>query len=189
MAQAVEWDTNGLVGVKRFLDKVWNLQEKVIDAEAKSNSLTTLVHQTIKKVSIDIDKMSFNTAIAAMMQFVNELTKEEKISTAGYRVLIKILSPFAPHICEELWAQLGNKESIVTAPWPVYDEALTKESQITLAVQVNGKLRDTITVSADISEEEAKKIVLASEKIQKWLEGKEPKKIIYVKGKLVSIVI
>lgn len=192
--QAVEWDTNGLVGVRRFLDKVWGLQEKIVGgALSKSHvvdaKLETQLHQTIKKVTEDIEAMRFNTAIAKMMELVNEMSKQEKILDMHYAMLVKALSPFAPHMCEEIWSQLGNEKSIALESWPEYDEKLTIENEITLAVQVNGKLRDTITMLADISEENAKKAVLSSEKIQKWLEGKEPKKIIYVKGKLISIVV
>ncbi len=201
--QAVEWDTNGLIGVKRFLDKVWNYaidRLPSVPKERRDTSALTKLHQTIKKVSEGIDSMKFNTAIASMMEFMNTIYKPLEdgkvvsepaplIGEQDFIKFLKLLSPFAPHMCEEIWSQLGNKNTLVFEPWPEYDEALTKESEITLAVQVNGKLRDTITVQADISEEEAKKIVLASEKIQKWLEGKEPKKIIYVKGKLVSMVV
>jgi leucyl-tRNA synthetase len=140
-------------------------------------------------VGDDIEAMRFNTAIAKMMELVNEMSKEEKISPITYRTLIQLLSPFAPHMCEELWSMLGNKESISTAPWPQFDLELTKESTLTIAIQINGKVRDEITIEAETSEDEVKKLALASEKVQKWLEGKEPKKIIYVKGKLVSIVV
>ncbi len=192
--QAVEWDTNGLVGVRRFLDKVWMLQEKIVaGALSKSHvvdaKLETQLHQTIKKVTEDIEAMRFNTAIAKMMELANEMSKQEKILGLHYAMFVKALSPFAPHMCEEIWSQLGNEKSIALESWPEYDEKLTIENEITLAVQVNGKLRDTITMAADISEDDAKQLVMASEKIQKWLEGKEPKKIIYVKGKLISIVI
>ena len=187
--QAVEWDTNGLVGVRRFLEKVWGLQDKINKKASVDKKVQTLLHQTIKKVTEDIEGMRFNTAISKMMELVNEMSRVEQISAADYSLFVKLLSPFAPHICEEIWSMLGHKKSISFEQWPQYDEKLTVESEITLAVQVNGKLRDTLTVAADISEEDAKKVVLASEKIQKWLEGGEPKKIIYVKGKLISIVI
>ena len=188
--QAVEWDTNGMVGVKRFLDKVWNLQEKITPKVEKINlKLQTSLHQTIQKVGEDIEAMRFNTAISTMMELVNEMSKEEKLPIAHYLMLIKILSPFAPHLCEELWSILGNKKTLVYESWPEYNPELAKESTATLAIQINGKVRDEITVDAETGEEEIKKLVLASEKVQKWLEGKEPKKVIYVKGKLVSIVI
>jgi leucyl-tRNA synthetase len=187
--QAVEWDTNGLVGVRRFLEKVWMLQERIQKEKLPNSKIDTLLHQTIKKVTEDIEAMRFNTAVAKIMTLVNEMGTVDSLSNNQYQILIKLLSPFAPHICEEIWSQFGNQKTLVFESWPKYDEVLTKESEVTIAVQVNGKLRDTIIMPADISEEEAKKIVLASEKIQKWLEGKELKKIIYVKGKLVSIVV
>ncbi len=187
--QAVEWDTNGLVGVRRFLEKVWGLQEKTSGAAASDAKTQMYLHQTIKKVTEDIDDMRFNTAIAKMMELANEMSKQEKIAASDYALFVKILSPFAPHLCEEIWNQLGNSGSIALEVWPEYNEALTKEQEITLAVQINGKLRDAISVDAEITEAAAKEIVLASPAVQKWLEGKEPKKIIYVKGKLISIVV
>ncbi len=186
--QAVEWDENGLVGVKRFFDKVWALQEKVI-GESEKNSIMSLRYQTIKKVSDDINTMKFNTAISAMMQFVNELSKEEKITRETYKDLIKILSPFAPHLCEELWSKFGTKQELVYSQWPGYDKEMIKEAIVTIAVQINGKVRAQLEVRADIKEDELKEHILSMNQVQKWLEGKEPKKVIYVKGKLVSIVV
>jgi leucyl-tRNA synthetase/predicted alpha/beta hydrolase family esterase len=182
--QAVAWDTNGLVGVKRFLDKVWGLQEKI----SEGTKVESLFHQTIKKVTEDIDKMHFNTAIAKMMELVNEFNKEG-LSKDQYLILLKLLSSFAPHICEELWQQLGNKDNIAFESWPEYDKTKIIEDKIKLAVQINGKVRDELEVDSDISEDDAKFKALESGKVQKWLDGKEPKKVIYVKGKLVSIVI
>lgn len=186
--QAVEWDTNGLVGVKRFLDKIWNLQGNLRTTnfvrKYENTKLDNLIHRTIKKVTEDIDKMHFNTAIAKMMELVNEMGKQEEISIANYQLLISILSPFAPHICTELWEQYGEGEMV----WPDYDEELIQEDVVTLVVQVNGKVRASLEVSADISEDEAKEKALAEENVQKWLEGKEPKKVICVQGKLVSVV-
>ena len=147
------------------------------------------MHQTVKKVTEDIDKMHYNTAIAQMMILVNEMSKHNLILNTQYSILLKILSPFAPHLCEELWSILGNKESIVKADWPQYDENKIVEDKITLAIQVNGKLRDTIEVDSDISEDDAKTFALQSDKVKKYLEGNEPKKVIYVKGKLVSVVV
>jgi len=200
--QPCAWSTNGLVGAKRFLDKVWNLSS-VIASEAKqsfggiaaspatprNDDITRQLHQTIKKVTEDIEAMRFNTAIAKMMELVNEMGKEEKISSIQYSLLLKILSPFAPHITEELWEMLGNAAGISSMPWPEYDLKLLVEEDMTLAIQVNGKLRDTMVFLIETSEEEIKNKAVNNEKIQKWLEGKEPKKIIYVKGKLISIVV
>ncbi|MBI2037573.1 MAG: class I tRNA ligase family protein [Candidatus Magasanikbacteria bacterium] len=192
--QAVEWDTNGLVGVKRFLDKVWRLGNRI--GEHKLDHPWAM-HKTIAAVSARIDSMSFNTAISEMMVYANLLENhlgENKengtVSREAVEALVLLLSPFAPHLCEQIWSQLGHEKSIAFEKWPeANQEELEKKQNINLAVQVNGKLRDTVTAWSDISEEEAKKAALASEKIQKWLEGKEPKKVIYVKGKLVSIVV
>jgi len=192
--QAAIWDTNGLVGVKRFLERVWNLQEKIIpplspEQKAK-DELSKLVHKTLKKVGDDIDNMRFNTAIAKMMELVNEMNKKIQICADAYEILLKMLSPFAPHMCEELWNEIGGKESLAQSAWPKYDEALAKESNLSLVIQVNGKLRDTIEFSTnEITEVDAKTAALNSLKIIKWLDGKEPKKIIYVPGKLVNIVV
>ncbi len=198
------WDTNGVRGIRRFLERVWNLQSRVIASEAKQShgvasslasqsprddKLNRLIHQTIKKVSEDLENMRFNTAIAKMMELINEFSKEEKIAKSNFEALILILAPFAPHMCEELWSLLGHKNILAFEKFPEYDKKLIEETEITLAVQVNGKLRDTLIVPADITDNDAKKLSLASEKVQKWLEGKEPKKIIYIKGKLVSIVV
>ena len=185
--QAVEWDTNGLVGVKRFLDRVWNLQEKIGDNT--SDDVTRLLHVVIKKVSDDIDNMRFNTAVAKLMELSNEVSKAPFITKEDYLEIIKLLSPFAPHMAEELWAMYGNSQSISQEKWPEYDEAKIKEDTITIVVQVNGKVRDSLDVPAEISEEDIKVQVLALENVKKWLEGREPKKVIYVKGRLVSVVV
>jgi len=123
------------------------------------------------------------------MILVNEMSNEERISLISYLLLLKILSPFAPHLCEELWQELGNKKTISLSEWPKYDPELAKSDTFTLAVQINGKLRDTLELASDIGEEEVKKQVLELDSVKKWLEGKEPKKVIYVKRKLISIVI
>jgi len=197
--QAAIWDTNGLIGVKRFLERVWNLQEKVISPSAgegdkrgsgSGDGLESIVHQTLKKVGDDIDNMRFNTAIAKMMELVNEMYKKTHVHIENYKILIQILSPFAPHLCEELWGEFDGEKSLAESVWPKYDENLAKENNLSIVVQVNGKIRDTIDFSTnEISEEDAKKAAMNSSKVLKWTEGKEPKKIIYVPGKLVNIVI
>jgi leucyl-tRNA synthetase len=148
-----------------------------------------LLHQTIKKVSEDIEEMKFNTAISQMMILVNEMERQTELQVMDYKLLITILSPFAPHLCEEIWQRLGHKKSILFEDWPQADEKYLVADEINLAVQINGKVRDEILVPAEISEAEIKEKVLALEKVQKWLDGKKPKKIIYIKNKLVSIVI
>ncbi len=187
--QAVEWDTNGLVGVRRFLDKVWNLQEKVSDSAATNKKVVTQLHQTIKKVTDDIQNMSFNTSVAKLMELANAMSVEEKIAKTDYQILIKLLSVFAPHIGEELWAQFGDGNSVSKSTWPVYDAELAKDSEVIIAIQINGKVRAELTVSPDIAEADIKKLALENEGVQKWLEGKEPKKFIYVPGRLISIVV
>ncbi len=185
--QAVAWDTNGLVGVKRFLERVWNLQQKV--KENHESTIVALLHQTIKKVSEDIEKMAFNTAIAKMMELSNEMSKLEQVSKLDYIHFVKMVAPFAPHMAEELWSELGQKGSVAYAAWPEYDEALAKETAVKIVVQINGKVRDSFDGSPDMSEEEAKEKALACENVIKHLNGQEPKKILYIKGKLVSIVV
>ena len=198
---AIIWEDKSVVGVRRFLDKVWKLQEKCSEqltrpprfarmaGMAGNRELTRLVHQSIKKVGEDIEKMRFNTAVSQLMILVNEMEKEEEIPVDDFKILVLLLSPFAPHMAEELWQMLGNKKTITYEPWPKYDESLLKEEEIELVVQVNGKVRDKIKVLADITEDEAKSKALESEKIQKWLDGRAPKKVIYIKGKLVSVVV
>lgn len=182
------WSTDGVRGVRKFLDRVWRLQEKVGNA-AEDASLTVELHKTVKKVSEDMEQMKYNTAIAKMMELTNVMTKAEAVAKTSLETFMKILAPFAPHMAEEIWEALGNEPSVTEQEWPSYDESLLVEDEIELVVQINGKVRDKITVSADISEDDAKAQALASEKVQKWLDGAEPKKVIYVKGKLVSIVV
>jgi len=185
------WDTNGVKGVWRFLEKVWKLAEKVQDNTGKENiRLQRILHQTIKKVTEDTAQMRFNTAIAKMMELANALQKEEVIAKKDFEKFVLLLAPYAPHLSEELWHEvLGYTSSVATEGWPAPDPALIREDVVKLAIQVNGKLRDTIEVAADTSEENAKAAALASEKIQKWLDNKKPKKIIYVKGKLINFVV
>lgn len=192
--QAAIWDTNGLIGVKRFLERVWNLQEKIIppipQEQRLKDDLSKTVHRTIKKVGDDIDNMRFNTAIAKMMELVNEMNKKTQVCRDAYEILLKILSPFAPHMCEEIWSNLGNKETLSQSAWPKYDEVLARENNLSLVIQVNGKVRDTIDFSTnEITEDDARNAALSSLKVLKWLDGKEPKKVVYVPGKLVNIVV
>lgn len=174
--------------MKRFLERIWNLFDKVTDAN-DAPEIVSMLHQTIQKVTEDIEVMHFNTAVAQMMQLSNEIQKQDAVSKQTYTVLVQLLAPFAPHITEELWNRLGNTGSVAYAPWPVFNPELAKETSVKIVVQVNGKVRDSFDASPDISEEDAKQKALACENVVKHLEGKEPKKVIYVKGKLVSIVL
>jgi leucyl-tRNA synthetase len=186
----------GIKGVFRFLEKVWRLaQEKdLIDCGAGRcgdvpKEIPPVLHKTIKKVGEDIETLSFNTAIAQMMIFVNEATKHKVLPRGAFKKFLIILSPFAPHITEELWAQVGEKDSIFSQAWPEYNPEMVQDNLIEMPIQVNGKVRDKIKVSVDISEEEAEEKALASEKVQKHIEGKEIKKVIFVKGRLISVVV
>jgi leucyl-tRNA synthetase len=191
------WNTKGIVGLERFLEKVYKLKSKISNPNDKSNpksqiqnlKIDNLLHKTIKKVTEDIENFRFNTAISQMMILANEMDKQEKLLVTDYRLLITLLSPFAPHIAEEIWEKLGNKKSIFLESWPKYDEKLIQDEEIELIIQINGKVRDKIKASADISEEEAKKLALESEKVMAHIKGKEIKKIIFVQGKLISIVL
>jgi len=204
---AIPWNTDSLLGMKRFLDRIWQLNDKCQMTNVKSISndkisayggsaeggqnskLERIIHQTIKKVSDDIENFKFNTAISALMILANEFEKQESLPREHYEKFLVLLSPFAPHITEELWSELGNKESIFLSRWPKHDPELVKEEEIDLVVQVNGKLRDKIRLATDVSEEEAKKAAMESEKVKKAIDNKPIKKVIFVKGKLVNIVI
>ncbi len=188
-SQNIAWSTDGVKGVRRFLEKVWKLHEKINKNKLDNKKTEALIHKTIKKVTEDIENFRFNTAISQMMILVNEMEKEKELQVASYELLIIILSSFAPHIAEELWNKLGRKESIFLQKWPEYDPEIIKDEKITLVIQVNGKVRDSIEADAGISEAEAKELAMQSEKIKTRTAGKEIKKIIFVKGKLINIVL
>lgn len=193
LEQSKPWDTHGIDGVNRFLKKLWGLFYKgeeylVTDAEATKDELKSL-HKLIKKVSQDIENFSFNTSIAAFMICVNELSQLKCNKKSILEQLIVVVSPFAPHITEELWHVLGNETSICSAEWPEYNEDYLKEDSVTYAVSFNGKARFNMEVAADMPREEVEKLALAHEGAQKWLEDKSIKKIIVVPGKIVNIVV
>ena len=185
------WDTKSIEGVKRFLDKIWRTVEEYQQKPATSlpEDAETLLHQTIKKVGEDIESLKFNTAISALMILVNKLA-ESGMTSDVCRILAKLLAPFTPHIAEEIWrVVLGESSSIHRSSWPSYDLNKMRASTFELVIQVNGKVRDRMTVSSDISDDEAKKQALASANVQAFLMGKEPKQVIVVKGRLVSIAV
>jgi len=182
------WNTNGIIGIRRFLEKVWRLFDKGLGAGDKGQGINTLLHKTIKKVGEDIEGLRFNTAISAMMILVNEAGQLESISKDFAKNLLLILAPFAPHMTEELWKQIGEKPSIHRQPWPKYDPKLIVESELTIVVQVNGKLRDNVIVAANATEADIKAKALASDKVKQFTEGKKVIKIIYVPKKLINIV-
>ena len=182
---AAAWSQDGVKGCRKFLERVWKLQDLVTEGDAFSPAMETKIHQTIKKVTNDYEEMKYNTAIAAMMTLVNEFYKAGKITKADYKVLITLLNPVAPHITEELWENMGFDGRLYQTTWPEYDEAKTVEKMIEVAVQVNGKVRGKITVPADVSREEA--IAAGKEAVAAKLTGTIVKEI-YVPGRLVNIV-
>jgi len=188
----VNWDIKGIEGCSRFLKKVWRFvlanKENKIKKESIDNK--KFLHKLIKKITEDIENLKFNTAISAFMEFLNKSEeKNGKISREFIEKFLILLSPFAPHISEELWSKLGEKKSIFKESWPKYDQKLIKEEVITLVIQVNGRVREKIEVESDISEEKAKELSFSREKVKKWIEGKGIKKIIFVPGKLINIVV
>lgn len=193
LEQSKPWDTNGIDGVHRFLRKLWNLfhmgQQHELTTEAPTKDELKSCHKLIKKVSTDIEAFSFNTSVSAFMICVNELTTLKCRNKAILQDLIITLAPFAPHIGEELWHALGNENSVCDAPWPTYNEEYLKEDVVKYAVAFNGKVRFDVGFAADATKEEVEKSVMESEQAKKWLEGKEPRKIIFVPGKMVNIVL
>lgn len=183
------WSTSSIVGVRRFLDRAYALADKADEKADDSAKAIKSLHQTIKKVSEDIEAFKFNTAISQMMIFVNEAEKANNISSDMFAKFVLILSPFAPHLGEELWSRLGNKGTVFGESWPCYDAAAAAEDEVTLVVQVNGKVRDRLTVPAGTGDEELQSQALALPKIQEWLRDKKVQKIIVAGGKLVNIVV
>ncbi|MBT7553210.1 class I tRNA ligase family protein, partial [bacterium] len=187
--QSITWDDQGVVGIYRFLNRVWELKNKVTKAD-DGKEAGQLLNQTIKKVGDDIENTHFNTAVSQLMILVKVLEKQERISEKTWHDFVLILAPFTPHIAEEMWSVLGNKNTLTHEKWPEYDEKLIKSENKTLAIQINGKLRDTIDLAIDAEDsEEIKQQVLSLPKIIKALDGKEVKKYIHIKNKIISIVV
>ena len=188
------WSTRGVEGLTRFLERAWRL---MVNEEGHVSSTVVgmvptlehqrLLHQTIKKVTEDIEALRFNTAISQMMVFTNEMTKAEQRSRALLEPFVLLLAPFAPHLAEELWAVLGHQPSVSHQPWPIFDSGLTVSDRLTIPIQVNGRLRTKLNVGADATREQVEG--LARTQIAEWLQGKEPKKIVYVEKKLMNFVV
>ena len=186
--KAAPWSPKSIKGCRRFLERVWSLAEKVQDGDEYSKEHEALMHRTIKKVGEDADSLKANTAIAALMTMLNEFY-DKGVNRAEYKTFLALLNPFAPHITEELWQQLGETGLLSVAPWPAYDEAKTVESTVEMAVQVNGKLKGTIKLAADADKQAAIDAALAEEKVQHAIEGKQIVKQIVVPGKIVNLVV
>ena len=183
------WSTQGLIGIHRFLEKVWALGEKPLSKNEAGADLTKLLHKTIKKVSADTASLNFNTAISQMMIFVNELSKLNEMPEAAWKDFVVMLSAYAPHLGEELWQKAGGKESVSYERWPKWNEELCKDNTCTIVVQVNGKIRDKFEADVNESKENLEKTALATEGAKRYLEGKTPAKLIVVPNKLVNIVV
>lgn len=191
---AIAWSENGLDGSRRFLDRIWrllvtedgNITNKVVIEP--TSSLDKVYNQTVKKVTEDFDTLNFNTAISQMMVFINECYKQEKINKSYIEGFVKLISPIAPHIAEELWNKLGHEDTITYEEWPTFDESLLVDNEVEIVIQVNGKLKDKVKISKDLSKEEMEQVALDNEKVQAAIEGKTIRKVIAVPQKLINIV-
>jgi leucyl-tRNA synthetase len=194
LEQSKPWNTNGIEGVFKFLRKFWRLfhndvwEFNVSDAEPTKAELKAL-HKIIKKVQEDIERFSFNTSVSSFMIAVNELTELKCNKRAILQDLVIVLSPYAPHITEELWSLLGNKESLSFADYPVFNPAYMVEDEFSYPVSVNGKTRLNLNLSLTLEAAAIEEIVLADEQVQKYLDGKTPKKVIVVKGRIINLVV
>lgn len=190
LTESKPWATQGFIGIYRFLDKVWRIAtEKEIKETPPSKELDRLMHKTIKKVTEDTSSLAFNTAISQMMVFVNELNKAPFLPKECLENLVLLLSPYTPHLSEELWERLGHKPSISNVAWPKYDEEKTKDDTVEIVIQINGKLRAKLIVDASTPKEELLKLAREDETVKKWNEGKSIIKEIVVPGKLINIVV
>ncbi len=186
--KAAPWSNSSIRGSRRFLERVWALQDQLVEGDGVRPQVESAVHKTIFKVGEDIENLKYNTAIAAMMALLNELNAAGGVTKEEYRILLILLNPFAPHITEEIWEQLGFAGTIAESEWPQYDEAKSRDQQAEVVVQVCGKIRGKVTVSPDASQDEVVALAKAEERVAAALEGKTIIKEIYVKGKLLNIV-
>ncbi|MCH5226991.1 MAG: leucine--tRNA ligase [Muribaculaceae bacterium] len=189
--QSKPWDTNGIDGANRFLKKLWGHFQKALDAEDKEMTPEErkTMHKLIKKVTQDIENFSFNTSVAAFMVALNELGAQKSANKATMDIFTRLIAPFTPHIAEEFWHALGNEGSVADAEWPQYNEEYLKEDTVKYPVSFNGKTRFMLEVASDAGKEEVEKAALSAPEASKWLEGKTPKKVIVVPGRIVNVVI
>ena len=187
--QTAPWSMESIRGCGKFLDRVWNMQEMLVDGETYSEKHEKMIHKAIKKISSDIEEMKFNTAVAEFMKMTNEFYKDKVINKAEYKTFLQLLNPFAPHMTEEIYNILGEKKTINETPWPEFDPLKTIDDEIEIPVQVNGKVKVVVTVPKDAEQEEAKDIVNSNETLKKAIEGKNIVKEIYVKGRIYNIVV
>jgi leucyl-tRNA synthetase len=191
LEQVKPWQTSGMEGARRFLERTWNLATgPLADAPAAYDDATKrLVHKTIRKVTHDIEALRFNTAISTMMILVRHLGGLDAVPRRAIEDLALIVSPFAPHLGEELWSRLGHEPSLAYVPWPTFDPELVREDTVEIGVQVNGKLRGVIKLAIDADEGAARAAALAEPRVAASLEGKTIKKLIYVKGRIVNFIV
>ena len=187
--QTAPWSMESIRGCGKFLDRVWNMQEILVDGDEYSKEHEKMMHKAIKKVTSDIEEMKFNTSVAEFMKMTNEFYKDKVINKAEYKTFLQLLNPFAPHMTEELFNILGETKTINETPWPVYDDAKTIDDEIEIPVQVNGKVKAVILVAKEASQEEVKAVVDATEAVQNAVAGKTIVKEIYVNGRIYNIVV
>jgi leucyl-tRNA synthetase len=192
------WDAKGIEGVHRFLKKFWRLfkdDEKpegsdwLVTDEKATNEELKVLHKAIKKIEEDTERFAFNTGVSAFMIATNELSDLKCHKRSILKPLVILLAPYAPHIAEELWHLLGNETSIVDAAYPRFEEKYVKESSKTYPVAINGKTRTELTIALDATQQQVEEMVLANDVVKKWMEGRSPKKVIYVKNKMVNVVV
>jgi leucyl-tRNA synthetase len=188
------WSSKSVEGISRFLDRVWRLYQdeegrSILTTQPPSDELNHALHRTIKKVTEDIEALKFNTAIAQMMVFVNEINPLPERPKSVLESFALVLAPFAPHIAEELWQRMGHPDTLAYAPWPPFDPALCMDATVTVAVQVNGKLRATIDVARGAEQQAVQDQAFSDERVKKYVEGAQIKKVIYVKEKLLNVVV
>lgn len=184
----VPWNTDGLVGTRRFIERVWRASSYIV-SEKTSDQLIRLLHRTIKKITEDIDSFKFNTAVSTLMIFINEIEKQKAIHSSEYKRFLQLLAPFAPHMTEELWRELGETGSIHLAPWPVAEEKFLVDDTVKVGIQINGKVRAEIELAADASEESIKEAVFALPRVQEYTNAKTITKFIVVPGRVINIVV
>ena len=192
--QSKPWDTKGIEGVHRFLKKLWRLffdevKGKIWTDEKATAEELKVLHRTIRKIEEDTERFSFNTAVSAFMICVNELADLKCHKREILEPLVIMVTSYAPHISEELWKALGNQNSVLDAAFPIYEEKYTIESSKEYPVSINGKVRTNINIALDATAEQVQEIAMANELVQKWMEGKPLKKFIFVKGKMINVVI
>ncbi len=183
------WDTNGVKGIRRFLERVYNLHQEIDIKDDNIEDLNLILHQTIKGVTEDIENLKFNTAISKLMILINKVYKQKQLGLGQYKIFLKLLNPFAPHLAEELWFLAGEKESLNLSSWPKHNKDYLKIKKVLLVVQINGKVRSKLEIDSNLNQEQVREIVLKDEKVKQWLNNQEIKKFIYIPGKIVSIVV